>query len=185
MAGSSQLWHPSGRLEIWALGRLPNVWSPKAGLRQREDQELREEPDTGRRTFRVEMQRPHIRILVGACPKAAGREVCRCGGIVGLWTTGPRDGPTGPHAGPWRRSVRRLASGGKACRAFGKERLEHLAIHHGRHTFISHALAGRMTLAEVRDAAGHSNVTITSGYLHVAVEEDGIGGYSPDDKLVC
>jgi hypothetical protein len=30
-------------------------------------------------------------------------------------------------------------------------------------------------LAEVRDAAGHSNVTITSGYLHVAVEESGVG----------
>jgi hypothetical protein len=24
-------------------------------------------------------------------------------------------------------------------------------------------------------SAGHSNVTITSGYLHVAVEEDGVG----------
>lgn len=28
---------------------------------------------------------------------------------------------------------------------------------------------GGRTLAEVRDAAGHSNVSITSGYLHVAV----------------
>jgi site-specific recombinase XerD len=44
-----------------------------------------------------------------------------------------------------------------------------------RHTFISHALAGGWTLAEVRDAAGHSNVTITSGYLHVAVEDGGVG----------
>ena len=43
------------------------------------------------------------------------------------------------------------------------------------HTFISHALAGGRTLAEVRDAAGHSNVTVTSGYLHVAVEDDGVG----------
>ena len=31
---------------------------------------------------------------------------------------------------------------------------EALTIHHGRHTFISHALAGGRTLAEVRDAAG-------------------------------
>ena len=62
-----------------------------------------------------------------------------------------------------------------ACRVLGKERLEHLTIHHGRHTFISHALAGGRTLAEVRDAAGYSNVTITSGYLHVAVEEDSVG----------
>lgn len=32
---------------------------------------------------------------------------------------------------------------------------------HGRHRFISHALAGGRTLAEVRDAAGHANVRIT------------------------
>jgi len=37
-----------------------------------------------------------------------------------------------------------------------------LTIHHGRHTFISHALAGGRT-AEVRDAAGHSSVLVTSG----------------------
>ena len=34
----------------------------------------------------------------------------------------------------------------------------------------SHAFAGGRTLPEVRDAAGHSNVSITSVYLHVAVE---------------
>jgi hypothetical protein len=28
------------------------------------------------------------------------------------------------------------------------------------------------TLAEVRDAAGHANVSITSGYLHVAVDDE-------------
>ena len=55
------------------------------------------------------------------------------------------------------------------------DRLETLTIHHGRHTFISHALAGHRTLAEVRDAAGHANVSITSAYLHVAVEDDGVG----------
>jgi integrase len=62
-----------------------------------------------------------------------------------------------------------------ACRVLGKERLENLTIHHRRHTFISHALAGVRTLAEVRDAAGHANVTITSGYLHVAVEGSEVG----------
>jgi site-specific recombinase XerD len=55
------------------------------------------------------------------------------------------------------------------------ERLESLTIHHGRHTFISHALAGGRTLAEVRDAVGHANVSITSGYLHVAVDNDSVG----------
>jgi integrase len=62
-----------------------------------------------------------------------------------------------------------------ACKVLGNERLKALTIHHGRHTFISHALAGRRTLAEVRDAAGHSNISITSIYLHVAVEEEGLG----------
>lgn len=69
------------------------------------------------------------------------------------------------------------------CRKLGKERLEILTIHHGRHTFISHALAGGRTLAEVRDAAGHSNVTVTSGYLHVAVEDDGTGRCLDDPPL--
>ncbi len=42
-------------------------------------------------------------------------------------------------------------------------------------SFISHALAGGRTLAEVRDAVGHANSSITSAYLHVAVEDDAIG----------
>jgi integrase len=63
-----------------------------------------------------------------------------------------------------------------ACKALGLARLETLTIHHGRHTFISHALAGKRTLAEVRDAAGHANVSITSAYLHVAVDDEGAVG---------
>ncbi|HEY4309502.1 MAG TPA: site-specific integrase, partial [Pirellulales bacterium] len=62
-----------------------------------------------------------------------------------------------------------------ACKVLGTDRLASLTIHHGRHTFISHALAGGRTLAEVRDSVGHSNVSITSAYLHIAVE-DGIVG---------
>jgi integrase len=62
-----------------------------------------------------------------------------------------------------------------ACKVLGRERVETLTIHHGRHTFISHSLAGDRKLAEVRDAAGHANVSITSAYLHVAVEDDGVG----------
>jgi len=54
----------------------------------------------------------------------------------------------------------------------GPARLESLTIHHGRRTFISHALAGGRSLAEVRDAVGHCNVSITSGYLHVAIDDD-------------
>lgn len=37
-------------------------------------------------------------------------------------------------------------------RGIADERLEHLTIYHGRHTSISHALAGGRTLVEVRDA---------------------------------
>jgi site-specific recombinase XerD len=54
--------------------------------------------------------------------------------------------------------------------------LRTLTIHHERHTFIRHALAGGRTLAEVRIAVGHMNLAVTSIYLHVAVDDDdGVG----------
>ena len=141
--------------------------------------------------IRVEMPRPHVRIRVGASKGGKSRR-------VPLWWAGG----TLADLAAWRAD--RAACGAQggdpfvaspqlgrealvfsrhtlrkrfrtACRVLGRERLKHLTIHHGRHTFISHALAGGRTLAEVRDAAGHSNVTITSGYLHVAVEESGVG----------
>jgi hypothetical protein len=40
-----------------------------------------------------------------------------------------------------------------ACSALGRERLAGLTIHHGLHTFVSPALAGGRSIAEVRDAA--------------------------------
>jgi integrase len=58
-----------------------------------------------------------------------------------------------------------------ACRILGWDRLRTLTIHHGRHTFISHALAGERTLAEVKAAAGHASLLTTSVYLHVLVDE--------------
>src|SRR5712691_5432299 len=60
-----------------------------------------------------------------------------------------------------------------ACKVLGLPRLRTLTIHHGRHTFISHALAFGRTLAEVRAAAGHASLLTTSVYLHVAVDDDG------------
>jgi integrase len=60
-----------------------------------------------------------------------------------------------------------------ACKPLGLARVRTLTIHHGRHTFISHALAGGRTLAEVKAAAGHSSLATTSAYLHVAVEDGG------------
>jgi integrase len=62
-----------------------------------------------------------------------------------------------------------------ACKVLGRARCETLTIHHGRHTYISHALAGGRALAEVRAAAGHSNVAVTSGYLHVVVNDETVG----------
>jgi integrase len=59
-----------------------------------------------------------------------------------------------------------------ACKVLGPTRSRALTIHHGRHTFISHALAGGRSLAEVRAAAGHSNVSVTSAYLHIVVDDD-------------
>jgi len=58
-----------------------------------------------------------------------------------------------------------------ACRILGWDRLRNLTIHHGWHTFISHALAGGRTLAEVKAAAGHASLLTTSVYLHEVVGE--------------
>lgn len=59
-----------------------------------------------------------------------------------------------------------------ACWVLGAQRVRTLTIHHRRHTFISHALAGGRSLAEVRAAAGHSNVAVTSAYLHVVIDDE-------------
>jgi len=72
-----------------------------------------------------------------------------------------------------------------ACKVLGLERLKALTIHHGRHTFVSHALAGGRTLAEVKAAAGHSSLLTTSAYLHVAVDDDGKVGNLFRAPTVC
>lgn len=135
----------------------------------------------------VELARPHIRIRRGSAKGGKARS-------VPLWW----DAGTLADLTAWK--AQRLADGAEydepfvanrlgtrlsrhtlrkrfrtACKVLGPQRLSSLTIHHGRHTFISHALAGGRTLAEVRDAAGHANVSVTSGYLHVAVDDSGIG----------
>jgi integrase len=140
---------------------------------------------------RVEPARPHVRIRRGAAKGGRSR-------IVPLWWDAGtladlsawkadrlKQGAdyTDPFLASFRPGRRSVALSRHtlrkryrtACKVLGPERLESLTIHHGRHTFISHALAGGRTLAEVRDAAGHANVSITSGYLHVAVEDNGVG----------
>jgi integrase len=146
-----------------------------------------------RRTTFVPQCRGPTSASARARPKGARRGACRCGGMGALSRTwrrgGPHDWPRAPRAGD-QPFVASLLAGREmivfsrhtlrkrfrtACRVLGAERLRSLTIHHGRHTFISHALAGGRTLAEVRDAAGHSNVSITSGYLHVSVEDQTVG----------
>jgi integrase len=138
---------------------------------------------------RTELPRPHLRIRTGAAKGGKPR-------TVPLWWDGGTladlaawDATRG-HAAPNDPFVASYQPGRQAkvfsrhtlgkrfrtgCKLLGPERLESLTIHHGRHTFISHALAGGRTLAEVRDAVGHGNVSITSGYLHIAVDNDSVG----------
>jgi integrase len=140
---------------------------------------------------RLQMPRPHLRIRTGAAKGGRPR-------TVPLWW----DAGTLKDLATWRDVRVQLANGAvipfvaslqperdsralsrhtlrkrfrTACKSLGLERLKSLTIHHGRHTFISHALAGGRTLAEVRDAVGHSNVSITSAYLHVIVDDDVVG----------
>jgi integrase len=71
-----------------------------------------------------------------------------------------------------------------ACCVLGPARVRTLTIHHGLHTFVSHALAGGRSLAEVRAAAGHANVAVTSVYLHIVVdEEEAVGQLFRHDTL--
>ena len=69
-----------------------------------------------------------------------------------------------------------------SCRILGKERQKHLTIHHGRHSYISHSLAGGRSLASVRDAVGHSNISITSVYAHIVDEDEGSGSLFDFEK---
>ena len=59
------------------------------------------------------------------------------------------------------------------CWVLGPDRQREITIHHGRHSFVSHSLAGGRTLAEVRDAAGHANIATTSIYTHISTDDDG------------
>jgi integrase len=137
---------------------------------------------------RVGIGRPHLRIRRGAAKGGRPRTVplwWDAGTLadIAVWQaerTG-QDAPPSAHFLDSHRPGREPAPLSRhtlrkrfrtSCKVLGAERLRTLTIHHGRHTFISHALAGGRTLAEVRDAAGHANVSITSGYLHVVVEDE-------------
>jgi integrase len=172
---------PSTRLNL-AIFRLAAC----CGLRASEIGELRVDD------VRTEVSRPHLRIRRGAAKGGRPRTVplwWDAGTLADLSTWHAerlRHGATadeplldsrrpGRATGPLSRHTLRKRFR-TACKVLGRERLRSLTIHHGRHTFISHALAGHRTLAEVRDAAGHANVSITSGYLHAAVDDEAVVG---------
>jgi integrase len=140
---------------------------------------------------RVDVVRPHLRIRRGAAKGGKSRTVPLWWDVGTLadvlawkeqrvesgalpthpFLTSPRPGRE--HLAYSRHTLRKRFR--TACKVLGQQRLKSLTIHHGRHTFISHALAGGRTLAEVRDAAEHANVSVTSGYLHMAVESGALG----------
>jgi integrase len=140
---------------------------------------------------RADVARPHLRIRRGAAKGGKSRTVplwWDAGTLadVSAWkeqwvesrvlptqtfVSSPRPGRE--HLAYSRHTLRKRFR--TACKILGSQRLKSLTIHHGRHTFISHALAGGRSLAEVRDAAGHANISVTSSYLHVAVESGAVG----------
>jgi integrase len=136
---------------------------------------------------RVDVARPHLRIRVGASKGGKSRTVplwwdagtladitewraLRLNSVAGQAESFVVSLQARRSAKPLSRHTLRKRFR-TACKILGRERLLNLTIHHGRHTFISHALAGGRTLAEVRDAVGHANVTVTSGYLHAVIED--------------
>ena len=142
--------------------------------------------------LRVDSERPHFRVRPDTAKGGKGR-------IVPLWW----DAGTLADLRTWKRLREQQCARAKdpvicclkpnqvgrplirhtirerfrtACKPLGLERLRGLTIHHGRHTFVSHALAGGRTLAEVKAAAGHSSLVTTSIYLHIAVDDDATPG---------
>lgn len=65
--------------------------------------------------------------------------------------------------------------------ALGLDRAKQLGVHAGRHSFCSHALATGRTLAEVRDAAGHANISITNVYVHALETGDDLPDVFPGE----
>lgn len=68
----------------------------------------------------------------------------------------------------------------RALRSLPEVRQKQLSIHCGRHSFCSHALHNGRSLAEVRDAAGHSCISITQTYIH-ALDTGDLPDVFPED----
>lgn len=61
------------------------------------------------------------------------------------------------------------------CKVLGRERVAEVTIHHGRHSFISHALHAGRSVVEVKEAAGHSSLATTSIYAHLVGDNGQVG----------
>lgn len=59
------------------------------------------------------------------------------------------------------------------CKVLGANRQATLTIHHGRHSFVSHCLAGGLDVTKVRDAVGHRSISTTNIYSHVVTDSAG------------
>lgn len=62
-----------------------------------------------------------------------------------------------------------------ACKCLGPERQAGLTIHHGRHSFVSHALHGGRSITDVKSAVGHASLSVTSLYSHLVEDSGEIG----------
>jgi len=62
-----------------------------------------------------------------------------------------------------------------ACKCLGPERQSELTIHHGRHSFVSHAIHGGRSITEVKSAVGHASLSVTSLYSHLVEDSGEIG----------
>ena len=59
-----------------------------------------------------------------------------------------------------------------ALSVLGEERQDMLTLHSGRHTCASHLLAAGWPLPLVRDMLGHANLSTTSIYSHIVVDDE-------------
>jgi len=59
-----------------------------------------------------------------------------------------------------------------ALSVLGAERQDMLTLHSGRHTCASHLLAAGWPLPLVRDMLGHANLSTTSIYSHIVVDDE-------------
>jgi integrase len=80
-----------------------------------------------------------------------------------LMASGPELCFPGPRGGYLKRSTFRTVFWLPAIRAAG---LNGLRVHDMRHSAISWWVAARIPLADVRDRAGHSSVSVTNTYVH-------------------